>query len=179
MTLGLIQFGKFLAVGTLNTGIDFGTLNLLSWLTGIYGGVQLAPINVPGVLLALTNSYLLNKHWTFKTPFDPGRRVGRFVLVSLTGVGLNTALVVALTHVVKILPKCWRPAARSCGISSGISSSSSALHMPFDTMMGGVRQSWAGMMRSCVRLERQGCQVTLTKSADDPGCCDELWPRIS
>jgi putative flippase GtrA len=50
MTLGLIQFGKFLAVGTLNTGIDFGTLNLLSWLTGIYGGVQLAPINVPGVL---------------------------------------------------------------------------------------------------------------------------------
>jgi putative flippase GtrA len=62
MTHGLFQFGKFLAVGTLNTGIDFGTLNLLSWLTGIYGGVRLAPVNVPGVLLALANSYLLNKH---------------------------------------------------------------------------------------------------------------------
>jgi putative flippase GtrA len=57
-----IQFGKFLAVGTVNTIIDFGTLNLLSWLTGIYGGVRLAPINVLGVLFALTNSYLLNKH---------------------------------------------------------------------------------------------------------------------
>ena len=116
MTLGLIQFGKFLAVGTLNTGIDFGTLNLLSWLTGIYGGVQLAPINVPGVLLALTNSYLLNKHWTFKTPFDPGRRVGRFVLVSLTGVGLNTALVVALTHFVTrptgFTPQLWENLAK-------------------------------------------------------------------
>ena len=94
-----IQFRKFLAIGTLNTAIDFGTLNLLSWLTGIYGGVRLAPINVLGVLFALTNSYLLNKHWTFKAPAHPGRRVGRFVLVSLTGVGLNTALVVALTDV--------------------------------------------------------------------------------
>ena len=94
-----IQFGKFLAVGTLNTMIDFGTLNLLSWLTGIYGGVRLAPINVLGVLFALTNSYLLNKHWTFKAPAQPGRRVGRFVLVSLIGVSLNTALVVALTDV--------------------------------------------------------------------------------
>ena len=69
-----IQFGKFLVVGTLNTAIDFGTLNLLSWFTGIYGGVRLAPINVLGVLLALTNSYLLNKHWTFKTPAHPRRR---------------------------------------------------------------------------------------------------------
>jgi putative flippase GtrA len=94
-----IQFGKFLAVGTVNTIIDFGTLNLFSWLTGIYGGVRLAPINVLGVLFALTNSYLLNKHWTFKAPAQPGRRVGRFMLVSLIGVCLNTALVVALTDV--------------------------------------------------------------------------------
>jgi putative flippase GtrA len=116
MTHGLIQFGKFLAVGTLNTGIDFGTLNLLSWLTGIYGGVRLAPINVPGVLLALANSYLLNKHWTFKTPLSPGRRVGRFVLVSLAGVGLNTALVVALTHFVTrptgFTPQLWENLAK-------------------------------------------------------------------
>ena len=81
-------------------GFLFGPLNLLSWLTGIYGGVQLAPINVPGMLFALTNRDLLNQHWTFKTPASPGRRVGRFVLVSLLGVGLNTALVVALTHFV-------------------------------------------------------------------------------
>ena len=111
-----MQFGKFLAVGTLNTAIDFGTLNLLSWLTGIYGGVRLAPINVPGVLLALTNSYLLNKHWTFKTPFSPGRRVGRFVLVSLVGVGLNTALVVALTYFVTrptgLTPQLWENLAK-------------------------------------------------------------------
>jgi putative flippase GtrA len=69
-----IQFGKFLAVGALNTMIDFGMLKFLSWLTGIYGGLRLAPINVLGMLSALTNSYLLNKHWTFKAPAQPGRR---------------------------------------------------------------------------------------------------------
>jgi putative flippase GtrA len=112
----VVQFGKFLAVGTLNTAIDFGTLNLLSWLTGIYGGVRLAPINVAGVLLALTNSYLLNKPWTFKASARPRRNMGRFVLVSLIGVGLNTALVVALTHVVTrpagLTPRLWENVAK-------------------------------------------------------------------
>jgi hypothetical protein len=58
MTPGLIQFGKVRTLGTLNTAIDFGTLNLLSWLTGIDGGLRLAPIDAAGVLLALTNSCL-------------------------------------------------------------------------------------------------------------------------
>jgi putative flippase GtrA len=113
----VIQFGKFLAVGTLNTMIDFFTLNLLSWLTGIYGGIRLAPMNVLGVLLALTNSYLLNKHWTFKAPVQLGRRVGRFMLVSLIGVSLNTALVVALTDVMMrpagITPQLWENLAKA------------------------------------------------------------------
>jgi putative flippase GtrA len=119
MAHGLIQFGKFLTVGALNTGIDFGTLNLLSWLTGIYGGGRLAPINVPGVLLALANSYLLNKHWTFTTPVHPhtGREVGSFVLVSLIGVSLNTALLVALTRFmtppVGLTPPLWENLAKA------------------------------------------------------------------
>jgi putative flippase GtrA len=117
MTPGLIQFGKFLAVGTLNTAIDFGTLNLLSWLTGIYGGLRLAPINAAGVLLALTNSYLLNKHWTFQASASPGRRVSRFVVVSLIGISLNTALVVVLTHFVTrptdLTPQLWENLAKA------------------------------------------------------------------
>jgi putative flippase GtrA len=112
-----IQFGKFLTVGTLNTAIDFGTLNLLSWLTGIYGGLRLAPINAAGVLLALTNSYLLNTHWTFQASARPRRALGRFMLVSLIGVGLNTSLVVALTHAVTppvgLTPQLWENVAKA------------------------------------------------------------------
>ncbi len=114
-----IQCGEFLAVGTLNTMIDFGTLNFLSWLTGIYGGARLAPINVPGLLLALANSYLLNKHWTFKTPSHTrsGHEMGRFVLVSLVGMSLNTAILVALTRFttapLAFTPQLWENLAKA------------------------------------------------------------------
>jgi putative flippase GtrA len=71
------------------------------------------------VLLALTNSYLLNRYWTFKTPTRPrsAREVGSFVLVSLIGVSLNTAFVVALTRVmappVGLTPQLWENLAKA------------------------------------------------------------------
>jgi putative flippase GtrA len=106
----LRQFGKFLIVGTLNTGIDFGILNLLSWQTGIYGGPRLAPMNVPGFVLALANSYMLNKYWTFRqqSRWSVSGEVGAFALVSAIGLCVNTVLLVALTRFV-VLPVGFRP----------------------------------------------------------------------
>jgi putative flippase GtrA len=101
----IAQIGKFIAVGLLNTAIDFGVLNLLSLLTSIYGGSRLIPINIPGFVLAMMNSYVLNKYWTFKAT---GRRVssleiGTFALVSFIGLSLNTAICVVVTSL-------WPPA---------------------------------------------------------------------
>ena len=57
---------KFILVGILNTAIDFGALNLLILLTGITGGWAIVPLNTISFLCAATNSYFLNKFWTFK-----------------------------------------------------------------------------------------------------------------
>jgi len=105
-----IQFGKFVIVGTLNTGIDFGVLNLLSWQTGIYGGAKLAPMNMTGFLLALANSYMLNKYWTFKeqSRWSLKGEMGAFALVSAMGLCVNTALLVALTRFM-VLPFGFSP----------------------------------------------------------------------
>ena len=46
-------------------------------------------------------------------------------------------------------------------------------------MMVGAFHSWDGMMLSCVRLERHGFQVALTKSADDPISVWSSWDIIS
>ena len=101
----IAQVGRFIAVGLLNTAIDFGVLNLLSLLTHVYGGRRLIPINIPGFVLAMMNSYVLNKYWTFKAT---ARRVsslemGTFALVSFMGLSLNTAIVVVVTSL-------WPPA---------------------------------------------------------------------
>lgn len=59
------QFAKFVAVGFLNTAIDFGILNLLSRASGITAGFIIGGVNLPGFLVAVFNSYLWNKFWVF------------------------------------------------------------------------------------------------------------------
>jgi putative flippase GtrA len=114
-----MQFGKFIVVGTLNTGIDFGVLNLLSWLTGIYAGRRLAPMNAPGFLIALANSYMLNKYWTFKnhSHSSSGGELGTFVLVSAIGLCVNTALLVVITKSMilpfGLTPRLWENMAKA------------------------------------------------------------------
>ena len=100
------QIGKFIAVGTLNTAVDFGMLNLLSLLTSVYGGSRLIPINIPGFALAMINSYVLNKYWTFKATHRTvsGIEIGAFVLVSLIGLSINTAVCVVMTT---LPPPAW------------------------------------------------------------------------
>ncbi len=64
------QFIKFLIVGTNNTGIDFLILNLLMFSFGIYKGPPLIFFNIISFSLAVINSYLINRYWTFKKEED-------------------------------------------------------------------------------------------------------------
>ncbi|KKU20767.1 MAG: GtrA family protein [Candidatus Azambacteria bacterium GW2011_GWC1_46_13] len=59
----MAQVGKFAAVGFLNTAIDFGVLNLLSYLSGVTAGFVIGGVNIPGFIVAVSNSYLWNKLW--------------------------------------------------------------------------------------------------------------------
>lgn len=100
----LFQFAKFVLVGGLNTLIDFSVLNLLMWLTNIYKGEFIIGINALSFLTAVTNSYLWNKFWTFKEEREGqieketvGKEFSQFVVVSLIGISLNTAIVYLIT----------------------------------------------------------------------------------
>ena len=95
----LAQFSKFVAVGFLNTAIDFGVLNLLSRLSGVTAGLIIGGVNLPGFLVAIFNSYLWNKLWVFG---DRGsgplfRDFPKFFAVTGIGVLLNSGIVILLT----------------------------------------------------------------------------------
>lgn len=87
------QFGKFAAVGTLNTLIDLGILNLFMALTGVSWGYSFTGFKAVSFLAATTNSYFWNKLWTFqsKTPVT-GAEYVRFLLFTLVGTLLNVSV---------------------------------------------------------------------------------------
>ncbi|MDP3779104.1 MAG: GtrA family protein [bacterium] len=94
-----IQFAKFGVVGVLNTLIDFGTLNIISIITGVTGGLIIGGVNVPGVALALTNAYFWNKFWVFNHRDNKGalNDVPKFLLVSGIGIVVNSGVVILIT----------------------------------------------------------------------------------
>ncbi|OHA13615.1 MAG: hypothetical protein A2909_00755 [Candidatus Tagabacteria bacterium RIFCSPLOWO2_01_FULL_39_11] len=92
------QFSKFFVVGFLNFSIDFGILNLGSILTGVYSGKWLIPINLISSTVAIINSFLWNRYWTFSRKGKPVfREVLVFVGVTLVGTVLNTIIVYGTT----------------------------------------------------------------------------------
>ncbi len=94
----VFQIVRFVEVGVFNTAIDFGILNLLIWITGITGGLAIAPLNAASFLCATTNSYFWNRIWTFeKKEKATGREFVQFLIVSGIGIGLNTGIVVVGT----------------------------------------------------------------------------------
>ncbi|MGS0765462.1 glycosyltransferase [Syntrophomonas curvata] len=88
------QICRFTVVGILNTVIDFGIFNILISLSGMKSGLFLLLINMAAVTTAIINSFILNRVWTFKSS-EPayGIQFPKFILVSLTGMLVNTATV--------------------------------------------------------------------------------------
>jgi len=72
ITLWGKQVGKFTIVGIINTLIDVAVLNflvlILNFKYKIYiFGFSYLVANIISVTVAMVNSYLLNKYWTFKS----------------------------------------------------------------------------------------------------------------
>ena len=108
-----MQFGKFFIVGILNTGLDFAVLNFLMWMTQAYKGPSIVIFGTISFCVAVTNSYFLNKYWTFS---DKGKEQApqqfiKFLSVSIVGLVLNNSIIYAITTLVNpvfgLTPVLW------------------------------------------------------------------------
>lgn len=87
------QFIRFFCVGLLNTGIDFGVLNLLICSTGQSSGIYFPIFKSISFIVAVTNSYFMNKYWTFRS--SEGKNAGEFLKflgVNIIGWGINVGV---------------------------------------------------------------------------------------
>ncbi len=93
-----VQIVKFALTGLLNTLIDFGAFNLLIILTGAQSPLSIGLINTLAVSLAIGNSYLLNRTWTFPVHDRKKGQLQRFIIASLIGIIINSSTVIILSN---------------------------------------------------------------------------------
>ncbi|MDQ5961427.1 MAG: hypothetical protein QG581_348 [Patescibacteria group bacterium] len=119
------QFSKFVLIGGVNTAIDFAVLNIEIKLTGITSGSGLFVLNTISFLVAVINSYFMNKYWTFQdvTRNREETKFAQFIGVSLLGSGINSSIVAGITTFVApvfgISPVLWANIAKL--LATGIS----------------------------------------------------------
>ena len=102
---GMVHKGiKFLIVGVLNTGIDFFIFNALIAYTGINSGSWVLTFKSISFVVALMNSYEMNRLWTFDAESAEKRskeEFSRFATITLTSFLVNvgaTALIANFIH---------------------------------------------------------------------------------
>lgn len=88
----LAEFMKFALVGLLNTGVDVAIFFLLTWV-----GVPYMAAQVVSYTCGATNSYVLNKVWTFRSRGLSSAEILRFAAVNLLSLGISV-VVLRLLH---------------------------------------------------------------------------------
>lgn len=95
----IYQFAKFAAVGTLNSFIYFGVINLLIHLTGVAKGLEEAAFVFLGFVLSTTNSYFWNKYWTFHSTDNASvSQAAAFYSIAAIGAFINTGASYAVVN---------------------------------------------------------------------------------
>lgn len=93
---------KFVLVGILNTGIDFGVSNILMKIFNVYSGNAFTLFKGIGFTAAVINSYFLNKLWTFRN--EGGAKAGKefiqFFIISLIGFGINVGVASVVVNII-------------------------------------------------------------------------------
>lgn len=121
----LYQFAKFSAVGTLNSFVDFGILNLLIWLTNINAGWWYTIFKAISFLGGTTNSYFWNRYWTFESKNKPYlNEATKFYSIAIIGAFLNISVASFIVNGIirpdYISPNLWANIGALFGIFSAL-----------------------------------------------------------
>jgi len=105
------QFTQYFLIGILNFGISTGVLNLLCWWTNIYQGWQIILFSMIAFSVAVTNSYICNRLWTFREHKSAGSKYPLFYGLTALGALIGTGIIYMITTYIKapfgISPKLW------------------------------------------------------------------------
>jgi putative flippase GtrA len=90
----IYQLAKFVLVGGLNFLIDMGVLNFLIFSTGVSTGITQSGFKSLSFLVAVINSYVWNRYWTFKKEIRESisQELFQFFIISIIGFSINIGI---------------------------------------------------------------------------------------
>ncbi len=95
-------FGKFAAVGTLNSLLDLAVLNGLIMVSGIAIGIGFTAWKTIAFIIAKNSSYVWNKWWVFENRERAvGKEYGFFVAFTVIGGIINVGVASVLVNFVE------------------------------------------------------------------------------
>jgi len=98
----MVQFVKFAVVGVLNSAIQYLVFLFLYSFTG----TQYLLASIIGYVAGMTNSYILNRRWTFESRNQKlFTELSRFVAVNLVSLGVNLGLLYLLVSTGVMIPQ--------------------------------------------------------------------------
>jgi len=92
------QFIRFCIVGIANTLITLGTIFILYNVFKVDYRIS----NIIGYLLGITNSFIWNKYWTFKSQNKFYNEIGKFFLMFLISYLINFGVLIVTAEVLFI-----------------------------------------------------------------------------
>jgi putative flippase GtrA len=92
------QFIKFCLVGAANTAVDFTIYIALTRFIPFFGA-HILTANAISFTVAVSNSYVLNRRWTFRDTHSVAViQFPKFILSNLVALGINELILYALVH---------------------------------------------------------------------------------
>ena len=91
------QFFRYILIGILNFLIGALVLNLLARLTHVYNGPLLFIFSAVAFTVAVTNSYLCNRSWTFKDRKGSAIQYPLFYGLTLIGFCFGSMIIFVMT----------------------------------------------------------------------------------
>lgn len=103
-TPSLVQLGKTFLVGILNSAIDMGAFDFLTWFFSVASGWLPVLFKAVSFGLGAVNSYFWNKFWTFrkKDTEDKTKEAVQFFLVTFGGLLIHTAIIFIMVNIIGV-----------------------------------------------------------------------------
>ncbi len=103
-TSTLVQFGKSFLVGILNSSIDMGVFDCLTWFFSVASGWLPVLFKIVSFACGAVNSYFWNKFWTFqkKDTQNKVKEAVQFFLVTSGGLLIHTIIIYIVINIIGV-----------------------------------------------------------------------------